>query len=100
MLALTFGPYSNGLKSSLECCRQFCTLTGPAIESLVLRQQLVAMKYRHPRPRLTDADRVFWATHQQLDRVGEKPFKLTGPGSPMSMTASVALGTIRLQGSA
>ncbi len=31
-----------------------------ALENLVLRQQVAALKLRHPRPRLTDADRLFW----------------------------------------
>jgi putative transposase len=31
-----------------------------ALENLVLRQQLATFKHRHPRPRLTDADRLFW----------------------------------------
>jgi hypothetical protein len=31
-----------------------------ATENLVLRQQLAVLKSRHPRPRLTDADRIFW----------------------------------------
>lgn len=29
-------------------------------ESLMLRQQLAVLKHRHPRPRLTDAARLFW----------------------------------------
>ncbi len=33
-----------------------------ATENLLLRQQLAVLKQRHPRPRLTDADRLFWAT--------------------------------------
>ena len=31
-----------------------------ALENLVLRQQLAALKHRYPRPRLSDADRLFW----------------------------------------
>ena len=31
-----------------------------ATENLALRQQLAVMKYQRPRPRLTDADRLFW----------------------------------------
>jgi hypothetical protein len=29
-------------------------------ENLCLRQQLVVLQRRHPRPRLSDADRRFW----------------------------------------
>jgi hypothetical protein len=31
-----------------------------ALENLGLRQQLAVLRHRHPRPRLTDADRLFW----------------------------------------
>ncbi len=31
-----------------------------ALENFVLRQQLAVLKYRHPRPRLRDGDRLFW----------------------------------------
>jgi len=36
------------------------------IENLALRQQLAVFKYRHPRPRLTDADRLFWVVMSQI----------------------------------
>jgi hypothetical protein len=29
-------------------------------ENLCLRQQLLVLQHRHPRPRLSDADRCFW----------------------------------------
>jgi len=38
----------------------FRSQRGPALENLVLRQQLATLKCRHPRPRLTRADRLFW----------------------------------------
>ena len=37
-----------------------------AIENLALRQQLAVLKHRHPRPRLTDADRLFWVVVSQI----------------------------------
>ncbi len=37
-----------------------------AIENLALRQQLAVLKHRHPRPRLTDADRLFWVVMSQI----------------------------------
>jgi len=37
-----------------------------ALENLVLRQQLAVLKHRHPRPRLTDADRLFWVVLSRL----------------------------------
>jgi hypothetical protein len=36
------------------------------IENLALRQQLAILKHRHPRPRLTDADRLFWVVLSQI----------------------------------
>ena len=37
-----------------------------ALENLVLRQQLAVLKHRHPRPRLTDADRLFWVVLSRI----------------------------------
>ena len=37
-----------------------------AIENLALRQQLAVVKHRHPRPRLADADRLFWVVMSQI----------------------------------
>ncbi len=37
-----------------------------AFENLVLRQQLAVLKHRHPRPRLTDSDRLFWVVISKL----------------------------------
>jgi hypothetical protein len=37
-----------------------------ALENLVLRQQLAILKHRHPRPRLTDADRLFWVVLSRI----------------------------------
>ena len=45
-----------------------------AIENLALRQQLAVLKLRHPRPRLTDADRLFWVVMSQIWWIGESPF--------------------------
>ena len=36
------------------------TRQGLVTENLALRQQLAVLKHRHPRPRLTAADRLFW----------------------------------------
>jgi hypothetical protein len=44
----------NVLRSALMCRRDL------ALENLALRQQLAVYKETHPRPRLTDADRLFW----------------------------------------
>ena len=42
------------LRSALRSRREL------ALENLVLRQQLAVLKLCHPRPRLTDTDRLFW----------------------------------------
>ncbi len=39
-----------------------------ALENLALRQQLAVYKERHPRPRLTDADRQFWVLLSRIWR--------------------------------
>jgi transposase InsO family protein len=38
-----------------------------ALENLALRQQLATLKFRGPRPQLTDSDRLFWVV---LSRIG------------------------------
>ncbi len=43
-----------------------CTQRSLAIENLVLRQQLAVLKHRHPQPRLTDADRLFWVVLSRI----------------------------------
>ena len=37
-----------------------------ALENLVLRQQLSALRRRHPRPRLTSIDRFFWVMMRRV----------------------------------
>ena len=37
-----------------------------ALENLALRQQLATLKYRCPRPHLTDSDRLFWVVLSRL----------------------------------
>ena len=45
------------------------TQQGLAAENLALPQQLAILKHRHPRPRLTDVDRLFWVV---LSRIWSK----------------------------
>src|SRR5215831_10021525 len=40
--------------------RLFCSRQNLLLENLALRQQLVVLKRRHPRPRLDLLDRLFW----------------------------------------
>ena len=39
-------------------------------ESLCLRQHLVVLQRRHPRPRLSDADRRFWILASRCSLIG------------------------------
>jgi len=47
-------------------CSTLCSHQALAIENLALWQQLAVLKHRHPRPRLTDADRLFWVVLSQI----------------------------------
>lgn len=51
------------LSTLRRCCRSRSTLL---LENLVLRQQLVALKRKHPRPRLGTADKLFWIAVRRL----------------------------------
>src|ERR1017187_5044303 len=42
--------------------RSFCSRRDLLLENLSLRQQLAVLKQRHPRPRFSTTDRLFWAT--------------------------------------
>ena len=49
-LGIVFGT----VRAAIRCRHDLAT------ENLALRQQLAVMKYQRPRPRLIDADRLFW----------------------------------------
>ena len=49
--------------SVLRCFRSRRTLL---IENLILRQQLVVLKRKHPRPRLNVLDKVIWVLAQRF----------------------------------
>jgi putative transposase len=46
--------------------RLFYSRRNLLLENLVLRQQLVVFKRRHPRPRLNGLDKLFWVAAQRL----------------------------------
>ena len=50
-----------------------------AIENLVLRQQLAVLKQRRPRPRLTDADRLFWMVLSKIWPGWREPLHIVQP---------------------
>ncbi len=52
-----------------------------AIENLALRQQLAILKHRHPRPRLTDADRLFWVVLSQIWSGWQGSLHIVQPGT-------------------
>ena len=52
-----------------------------AIENFALRQQLAILKHRHPRPRLTDADRIFWVVLSQIWSGWQGSLHIVQPGT-------------------
>ena len=52
-----------------------------AIKNLALRQQLAALKHRHPRPRLTDADRLFWVVLSRIWAGWRESLHIVQPGT-------------------
>src|SRR5665213_2624888 len=46
--------------------RLFCSRRSLMLENLALRQQLAVFKRRHPRPRLTLLDKLFWVAARQV----------------------------------
>ena len=52
-----------------------------AIENFALRQQLAILKHRHPRPRLTDADRLFWVVLSQIWSGWQGSLHIVQPGT-------------------
>ena len=51
------------------------------IENLALRQQLAVLKHRHSRPRLTDADQVFWVVLSQIWAGWRETLHVVRPGT-------------------
>ena len=52
-----------------------------AIENLALQQQLAILKHLHPRPRLTDADRLFWVVLSQIWSGWQGSLHIVQPGT-------------------
>ena len=46
--------------------RLFCSRRDLLLENLALRQQLSVLKRRHPRPRPTASDKLFWVVLRRL----------------------------------
>src|ERR1700747_175007 len=49
------------------------------LENLALRQQLAVLKRRHPRPRLTACDRLFWVCARRFWRGWKRSLTLLTP---------------------
>src|SRR5690348_17206608 len=49
------------------------------LENLALRQQLAVLKRRHPRPRLTACDRLFWVCTRRFWRGWKRSLTLVTP---------------------
>ena len=52
-----------------------------AIENFALQQQLAILKHRHPPPRLTDADRLFWVVLSQIWSGWQGSLHIVQPGT-------------------
>ncbi len=63
------------LRAVMRCQRDL------VIENLALRQQLAVLKHRHSRPRLTDADRVFWVVLSQIWAGWRETLHVVRPGT-------------------
>ena len=63
------------LRSALRSRREL------ALENLALRQQLAAVKLRHPKPRLTDTDRLFWVLLSRVWKNWRTSLHLVQPGT-------------------
>ena len=61
-----------------------------AIENLALRQQLAVLKHRHLRPRLTDADRLFWVVMSQIWVDWRESLHIVQPGQLYAGTGKVS----------
>ena len=63
------------LRSALRSRREL------ALENLALRQPLAAVKLRHPKPRLTDTDRLFWVLLSRVWKNWRTSLHLVQPGT-------------------
>ena len=63
------------LKSALRSRREL------ALENLALRQPLAAVKLRHPKPRLTDTDRLFWVLLSRVWKNWRTSLHVVQPGT-------------------
>jgi putative transposase len=59
--------------------RFFCTHQTLVLENLALRQQLVVLTRRHPRPRLGPLDKLFWVAARRFWSGWNKPLILVTP---------------------
>ena len=59
--------------------RFFRTRQNLMLENLALRQQLVVLKRRHPKPRLGLLDKLFWVALRQLSSDWKKSLYLVAP---------------------
>ena len=57
-------------------------------ENLCLRQQLVVLQRRHPRPRLSDTDRRFWILASRWSRDWRHPLLICEAGNSSGLAAS------------
>ena len=65
-------------------------------ENLCLRQQLVVLQRRHPRPRLSDADRRFWILASRWFGDWGNPLLIVKPETVSGLGASGLEGVLEV----
>jgi hypothetical protein len=74
--------------SCLAALRVFIRSRGDtALEILTLRQQLMVLKRKHPRPKLERLDRIFWLPFAAVGLVGPRP---SSSSSPKRLSVGIA----------
>ena len=68
--------------------RCFCSRRRLLTENLALRQQLSVLKRRHPRPKLTAADRLFWLLARRLWSSWKEALILVNPATVVQCIAT------------
>ena len=64
--------------------RLFCGRRSLLLENLALRQQLVALKRRHPRPSIDPFDKLFWVIARRVGLEALPPHRHARNRSPLA----------------
>jgi hypothetical protein len=71
-------------------------LIGLIAENLCLREQLVVLQRRHPRPRLSDADRRFWIVASRWFGDWRNPLPIVKPQTVLGWQRSGLEGVLEV----